>query len=164
LLLPPLYLGHYFIFFSKDVHLHVIFFGIGHVCDVMNEYDKAAAAYEYSLRHNPFNVETLTAIANILNKKHMYGKAAEYLQRAVKADPNNGEAWAALAYTVSAYCCCRKVLALQQSPQSVALEIHTSTITKECPSNSSCRATTYRTHTPRTSTHFSTSKTPKILT
>jgi glucose repression mediator protein len=66
----------------------------------MNEYDKAAAAYEYSLRHNPFNVETLTAIANILNKKQMYGKAAEYLQRAVKADPNNGEAWAALAYTV----------------------------------------------------------------
>jgi glucose repression mediator protein len=80
----------------------------------MNEYDKAAAAYEYSLRHNPFNVETLTAIANILNKKHMYGKAAEYLQRAVKADPNNGEAWAALAYTVSC-------IHVAQSPSCVAL-------------------------------------------
>lgn len=66
----------------------------------MNELDKAAVAYEYSLRHNPFNVQTLSAIANILTKKQHFAKAAEYLQRAVKAEPSNGEAWAALAYTV----------------------------------------------------------------
>ena len=66
----------------------------------MNEPDKAAVAYEYSLRHNPHNVQTLSAIANIFIKKQRYSNAAEYLQRAVKAEPNNGEAWAQLAYTV----------------------------------------------------------------
>lgn len=73
----------------------------GTVCDAMGELDKAAVAYEYSLRHNPLNVQTLSALANIFIKKQRYSNAADYLQRVVKAEPNNGEVWAQLAYTVS---------------------------------------------------------------
>jgi hypothetical protein len=66
---------------------------------MMNELDKAAVAYEYSLRHNPYNIQvccfscfcadqslttnvfqTLTAIANIFRKRESWAKAAEYLQ------------------------------------------------------------------------------------
>ncbi len=44
-------------------------------------------------------MQTLTAIAQIFRKRDNWQKASEFLQRAVKADPHNGETWALLAYT-----------------------------------------------------------------
>ncbi|KAJ2708729.1 glucose repression mediator protein, partial [Coemansia spiralis] len=69
---------------------------IGSVAETMNEQDRALAAYDHALRHNPYSQGALTQIANIYRSREDYDKAVEFFQRIVSADSTNGEIWGAI--------------------------------------------------------------------
>ncbi|KAI8899943.1 hypothetical protein BC833DRAFT_583773 [Globomyces pollinis-pini] len=71
---------------------------LGQVAEVMNEPEKAIAAYEAALRHNPYSEQTLTLIAALCRTLEKYAKAAEYFQRILKIHESNGEIWGALGH------------------------------------------------------------------
>ncbi|KAJ3311826.1 hypothetical protein HDV04_003566 [Boothiomyces sp. JEL0838] len=73
-------------------------FQIGQVAENMSDPDKALAAYENCLRHNPYSEKTLTIIASLCRSQEKYAKAAEYFQRILKLHESNGEVWGALGH------------------------------------------------------------------
>ena len=58
--------------------------------------EEAITAYEQALRINPNAVTAMNAISVVLRAREEFPKAAEFLQAALKLDPNNGEAWGSL--------------------------------------------------------------------
>ncbi|KAJ2551807.1 glucose repression mediator protein [Coemansia sp. RSA 1933] len=69
---------------------------IGSISEFMNEPDRALAAYDSALRHNPYSQTALTQIANIYRSREDFDKAVEYFQRIVNIDATNGETWGAI--------------------------------------------------------------------
>lgn len=64
----------------------------------MGDPDGAYTAYEQALRHNQWSIPAMNAMASILRTKEQFGKAIEYLQLILKADPSNGETWGSLGW------------------------------------------------------------------
>ncbi|KAI9143845.1 hypothetical protein BKA69DRAFT_1109074 [Paraphysoderma sedebokerense] len=64
----------------------------------MNDSDRALAAYSSALKHNPYSVQTLSAIAFIYRGKDQFPKAVDYFHRCLNIDQNNGEIWGALGH------------------------------------------------------------------
>jgi general transcriptional corepressor CYC8 len=62
----------------------------------MGAQEDAIYAYEQALRINPQAVNAMNAISVVLRGREEFPKAAEFLQAALKLDPNNGEAWGSL--------------------------------------------------------------------
>ncbi|KAI8849261.1 hypothetical protein BC829DRAFT_369338 [Chytridium lagenaria] len=75
----------------------------------MSEPEKAMAAYDSALRHNPSSVQALTRIAALCRAREQYYRAVEYFQRIVAIDPSNGEIWGALGH------CCLMIDDLQKA-------------------------------------------------
>jgi len=71
---------------------------IGSLRMAMGERDGALTAYETVLRYNPDNITAMTQVGAILAKQEQYARAIHYLQQAISADSNCGEAWAVLAH------------------------------------------------------------------
>ncbi|KAJ2676819.1 glucose repression mediator protein [Coemansia spiralis] len=69
---------------------------IGSLSEFMNESERALAAYENALRHNPYSQAALSQIANIYRGREDFEKAVEYFQRIVNIDSANGETWGAI--------------------------------------------------------------------
>ncbi|KAJ1765940.1 glucose repression mediator protein [Coemansia sp. RSA 2526] len=69
---------------------------IGTLSEVMGEHDRALAAYDNALRHNPYSQPALTQIANIHRSREEFDKAVEYFQRIINIDGTNGEIWGAI--------------------------------------------------------------------
>jgi tetratricopeptide (TPR) repeat protein len=65
----------------------------------MGNLPEAMQSYEHALRHNPQSIRAMNAISMVLRTREDFPKAAEYLQQAIKLDPNNGEAWGSLGMT-----------------------------------------------------------------
>ncbi|HQO38626.1 MAG TPA: tetratricopeptide repeat protein [Candidatus Omnitrophota bacterium] len=63
----------------------------------MGEYEKAIEAYQEALSMSPADVGSLTAIASVLQNKHDYAGAFEYLQKAVRIDPDGSTLLRSLA-------------------------------------------------------------------
>ncbi|KAJ3103184.1 hypothetical protein HDU97_010317 [Phlyctochytrium planicorne] len=87
----------------------VTWLAIGSAYESMNEPEKAMAAYDSSLRHNPSSVQALTRIAALCRAREQYVRAVEYFQRIVAIDPSNGEIWGALGH------CCLMIDDLQKA-------------------------------------------------
>ncbi|KAJ1750279.1 glucose repression mediator protein [Coemansia sp. RSA 1821] len=69
---------------------------IGSLSETMNEPERALAAYDNALRHNPYSQTALTQIANIYRSREEFDKAVEYFQRIINIDNTNGEIWGAV--------------------------------------------------------------------
>ena len=68
----------------------------GNLAEAMGMAEEAISAYEQALRINPNAVTAMNAISVVLRAREEFPKAAEFLQAALKLDPNNGEAWGSL--------------------------------------------------------------------
>lgn len=64
----------------------------------MNDPDRALSAYESALRHNPYSTSAFKQIGSLLRNKEQFKKAAEYYQRFLNINQNDGEVWCALGY------------------------------------------------------------------
>lgn len=62
----------------------------------MDDHDRAISAYEAALRHNPYSVPTLNAIASLHRSLDRFSKAIDYFQRVLNIQPENGETWGAM--------------------------------------------------------------------
>ncbi|KXS10855.1 TPR-like protein [Gonapodya prolifera JEL478] len=71
---------------------------IGTLAETMNDADRAMAAYESALRHNPYSVPALTQIAALCRAREQYPRAVEYFNRVLAVDQGNGEVWGALGH------------------------------------------------------------------
>ncbi|KAF8575909.1 TPR-like protein, partial [Ramaria rubella] len=71
---------------------------IGAVAEQMQDLERAQAAYEHALRHNPHSVSGLMQLAGIARIKENYAKAVEYFQRVIAIDRAHGEAWSAVGH------------------------------------------------------------------
>lgn len=69
---------------------------IGKLAEIMGDFDRAVAAYDTSLRHNPYSVPTLRAIANLYRSREKFSKAVEYYQSILTLNPHSGETWGCL--------------------------------------------------------------------
>ncbi|KAJ2786251.1 glucose repression mediator protein [Coemansia interrupta] len=69
---------------------------IGALSELMNEPERALAAYDSALRHNPYSQPALTQIANIYRAREEFDKAVDFFQRIVHIDATNGEIWGAI--------------------------------------------------------------------
>lgn len=74
-----------------------IWFRIGTLRDEMKDHDLALAAFEKVLVHNPSNAAASAKAGILLMKKECYTQAISYLHSSVSVNPNNPQAWAALA-------------------------------------------------------------------
>ncbi|EUC65476.1 general transcriptional corepressor ssn6, putative [Rhizoctonia solani AG-3 Rhs1AP] len=71
---------------------------IGTVAEQMNDLDRALAAYEHAIRHNPHSIAGLTNIAGIARARENYSTAVEYFQRVLGLQRENGDVWSALGH------------------------------------------------------------------
>ncbi|KAG9103304.1 glucose repression mediator protein [Ceratobasidium sp. 370] len=76
---------------------------IGAVAEQMNDLDRALAAYEHAIRHNPHSIAGLTQIAGIARVRENYPTASwpfavEYFQRVLSLQRENGDVWSALGH------------------------------------------------------------------
>ncbi|CEH14207.1 FOG: TPR repeat [Ceraceosorus bombacis] len=71
---------------------------IGSAADAMEDFDRAIAAYEAALRHNPYSVPAISAIAGVHRTMDHFEKAVEYFQRVLNIVPENGETWGAMGH------------------------------------------------------------------
>ncbi|KAJ1310911.1 hypothetical protein OPQ81_009424 [Rhizoctonia solani] len=71
---------------------------IGTVAEQMNDLDRALAAYEHAIRHNPHSIAGLTNIAGIARARENYSTAVEYFQRVLSLQRENGDVWSALGH------------------------------------------------------------------
>ncbi|KAJ3340086.1 glucose repression mediator protein [Gonapodya sp. JEL0774] len=71
---------------------------IGTLAESMNDPDRAMAAFESALRHNPYSVPALTQIAALCRAREQYPRAVEYFNRVLSVDQGNGEVWGALGH------------------------------------------------------------------
>lgn len=54
-----------FIAQTEYIHLRLFFSATGSAAEAMEDYERAIAAYESSLRHNPYSVPAMNAIAGV---------------------------------------------------------------------------------------------------
>lgn len=71
---------------------------IGSLAESLGDADRAAAAYDATLRHSPNSAPALTSLANLYRARDMFAKAAELYQRALTAKPDAGETWGLLGH------------------------------------------------------------------
>ncbi|KAJ1654980.1 glucose repression mediator protein [Dispira simplex] len=71
---------------------------LGTVAEVLGEPDRAVKAYETALQHNPCSVPALSLIAAVYRSREEYRPAANYFQRVLNIDPNNGKVWSNLGH------------------------------------------------------------------
>ncbi|KAH3675864.1 hypothetical protein WICMUC_002434 [Wickerhamomyces mucosus] len=71
---------------------------IGSLAEALGDVDRAAAAYDSSLRHSPNSSRALTSLANLYRTRDMFAKAAELYQRALSITPDAGETWGLLGH------------------------------------------------------------------
>lgn len=62
----------------------------------MNDQDRALAAFENALRHNPNSILGLNAVASIMRGRDNFDKAIEYFQRILNIKQDNGEVWGSM--------------------------------------------------------------------
>jgi tetratricopeptide (TPR) repeat protein len=68
----------------------------GTVTELIGDLDRALAAYEAALRHNPYSTRAMNSISCILRTKEQYPKAIDYLNSILQIEQNNGETWGSL--------------------------------------------------------------------
>ncbi|KAK9448541.1 uncharacterized protein V1518DRAFT_427700 [Limtongia smithiae] len=71
---------------------------IGKVAEMMGEQDRALHAYEAAVRHNPYSIAGLAAIANILRSKEQFARAVDYYQAIINLSQESGETWGSLGH------------------------------------------------------------------
>ena len=69
---------------------------VGSVAELMGNHDEALQAYERALAANPNSVTAMNAASLVLRTREEFGRAAEYLNKIIKIEPTNGEAWGSL--------------------------------------------------------------------
>ena len=62
----------------------------------MQDQDRAMAAFENALRHNPNSILGLNAVASIARTRDDFDKAIEYFQRILNIKQDNGEVWGSM--------------------------------------------------------------------
>ncbi len=62
----------------------------------MQDQDRALAAFENALRHNPTSILGLNAVASIARSRDNFDKAIEYFQRILNIKQDNGEVWGSM--------------------------------------------------------------------
>lgn len=62
----------------------------------MQDQDRANAAFENALRHNPNSILGLNAVASIARSRDDFDKAIEYFQRILNIKQDNGEVWGSM--------------------------------------------------------------------
>lgn len=62
----------------------------------MEDFDRAIGAYESALRHNPYSVPAISAIAGVHRSLDRFSKAVDYFQRVLNIVPESGETWGAM--------------------------------------------------------------------
>ncbi|KAL0470526.1 hypothetical protein QR685DRAFT_442085 [Neurospora intermedia] len=75
-----------------------VWIGIGSVSELMGNHNEALEAYERALAANPNSVTAMNAASLVLRTREDFPKASEYLQRILKIEPANGEAWGSLGH------------------------------------------------------------------
>lgn len=70
---------------------------------MMGDFDRAVAAYDASLRHSPYSIPTLKAIANLYRSREMFSKAVDYYQSILALNQNSGETWGSLGMSLLAH-------------------------------------------------------------
>lgn len=71
---------------------------VGSLAEAVGDADRAAAAYDNTLRHRPHDPRALTGLANLYRSRDMFGKAAELYQRALTTRPEQGDTWGLLGH------------------------------------------------------------------
>lgn len=71
---------------------------IGSASEAMEDYERAIAAYDSALRHNPFSIPAMNAIAGVHRTMDRFEKAVDYFQRVLNIVPENGETWGAMGH------------------------------------------------------------------
>lgn len=71
---------------------------IGTLADLMGDHDRAIHAFEAVLRHNPYSIPAMSAIANIFRSKEQFARAVEYYQSILGFSQESGETWGALGH------------------------------------------------------------------
>lgn len=71
---------------------------IGSAAETMEDYDRALSAYEAALRHNPYSVPALSAIAGVHRTLDNFEKAVDYFQRVLNIVPENGDTWGSMGH------------------------------------------------------------------
>lgn len=71
---------------------------IGSAAEAMEDYERAIAAYDSALRHNPYSVPAMNAIAGVHRTMDRFEKAVDYFQRVLNIVPENGETWGAMGH------------------------------------------------------------------
>ncbi|PWN53606.1 hypothetical protein IE53DRAFT_136811 [Violaceomyces palustris] len=70
----------------------------GSAAEAMEDFDRALSAYESALRHNPYSVPAMSAIAGVHRTMDHFERAVEYFQRVLNIVPENGETWGAMGH------------------------------------------------------------------
>ncbi|KAK9473741.1 glucose repression mediator protein [Dipodascopsis tothii] len=71
---------------------------VGSLADMVGDHERAIAAYESALRHNPYSTQAMSAIANILRSKEQFAVAVDYYQRILTLTQESGETWGSLGH------------------------------------------------------------------
>lgn len=88
---------------------------VGNLAELMSDWERAMASYEYALRHNPYSINALSHIASLCRGReqfakvciilfifslctHSIGQAVDYFKRILAIQENNGETWSALGH------------------------------------------------------------------
>ncbi|SNX86681.1 probable TPR-containing protein Mql1 [Melanopsichium pennsylvanicum] len=71
---------------------------VGSAAETMEDYDRALSAYEAALRHNPYSVPALSAIAGVHRTLDNFEKAVDYFQRVLNIVPENGDTWGSMGH------------------------------------------------------------------
>ncbi|SPO31231.1 probable TPR-containing protein Mql1 [Ustilago trichophora] len=71
---------------------------VGSAAETMEDYDRALSAYEAALRHNPYSVPALGAIAGVHRTLDNFEKAVDYFQRVLNIVPENGDTWGSMGH------------------------------------------------------------------
>ncbi|ODQ64266.1 hypothetical protein NADFUDRAFT_47515 [Nadsonia fulvescens var. elongata DSM 6958] len=71
---------------------------IGSLAELLGEHEKAVQAYDSALRHSPYSIPALTAIAGLYRSKEMFSKAVDFYQTILNINQENGETWGSLGH------------------------------------------------------------------
>ncbi|CDS11716.1 hypothetical protein LRAMOSA03979 [Lichtheimia ramosa] len=71
---------------------------LGNLAELMSDWERAMASYEYALRHNPYSINALSHIASLCRGREQFAKAVDYFKRILAIQENNGETWSALGH------------------------------------------------------------------
>ncbi|KAJ3234729.1 hypothetical protein HDU78_005690 [Chytriomyces hyalinus] len=70
----------------------------GAIADSVGDKDRAIAAFDAALRHNPYSVQALTFGSSLCRQRELYPRAIELFQRLLNIDRYNGAVWAGLGH------------------------------------------------------------------